>query len=705
MADEDAKMADTFSDDANWIEDRHARGSFHARRALGYFEGSASHHTWVPGLGTLTSAPPPPYRQGDAISTGANPGGLTVDHLSLSRTRRATPSVWITGAQSLATYSPPEEHEAALRHHALNSRDRFVDEPYWGSSSPSVHSNSSRHSNSDRDNLERDRLREHHRRTTSTATVVIRRGPRLQRHVRATARRGDEQPRRIVSSPDMRAAPFGRDGHPQSPWSVRVNAPDYDGSDDECASDPDYPIKENNRITKQRSKTLRVGNPPNVRPRGPHMGMLEHAQFATLPQARNLCGWLAEGSQEAWEAYGFVIQDLSARPLAFRTEGESYLLHHQQGIEHNWWVTTTGAPRPPRHRRSLLSGSRTPYFGTPTGRYRPATPCLRIRHRVYNEYGRVAPGPLAHRPYDHSDNAGSSGTADTLRPRPAWSFGTATPVVTGRPTHRLPQASRAPRTSPPLPAAPSPQLDAAGQLMAMPSTTGDRQGYLGTSPPDLTDPEPQERPNDFPLIVGLPNSRATESSGYVTCWDGALQVATRYTMATRWRITPPSHWLRLIDAAQSHQFRLWLDMFITMFSVPGMYARIVELGGYPLDSMPLAHYPRLTDNITMPQVAAYVASHGISPETPAVATIESFAISRRNAIAGNSQLDDTDWVGFPRSLADIAEIHIPAWLEVDTGPEPVAVSAPDSTDDSTLMEVVVPTSPPGEPGDNTVAVT
>ncbi|KAJ7861189.1 hypothetical protein B0H13DRAFT_2355208 [Mycena leptocephala] len=135
-----------------------------------------------------------------------------------------------------------------------------------------------------------------------------------------------------------------------------------------------------------------------------------------------------------------------------------------------------------------------------------------------------------------------------------------------------------------------------------------------------------------------------------------------------------------------HQFRGFFNATIIMFSIPGLFATIVQAGGYPALSLALAHYPFHTDNITMAQVAAWFVQRGIFSGSPDVLLLESFARAHRNAKTGNPNLENRDWGEAPRNIQEaIAMSPVPTW--------PNLVHAPPN----------VPTEHSRRPSDNGIA--
>ncbi|KAJ7812113.1 hypothetical protein B0H13DRAFT_2383420 [Mycena leptocephala] len=132
----------------------------------------------------------------------------------------------------------------------------------------------------------------------------------------------------------------------------------------------------------------------------------------------------------------------------------------------------------------------------------------------------------------------------------------------------------------------------------------------------------------------------------------------------------------------AHQWRLWYETQTLMLSIPGLYAHIVAVGEYPAASLPRQHYPFLTDNITMPLVAAWMIQHGIATSGPHIEALEAFARSRRNMRNNIDDLSNVGWADEPRSMAHAMAADpssIPAWADLHHAPsvrDPDAVQNP-----------------------------
>ncbi|KAJ7712520.1 hypothetical protein DFH07DRAFT_974933, partial [Mycena maculata] len=121
----------------------------------------------------------------------------------------------------------------------------------------------------------------------------------------------------------------------------------------------------------------------------------------------------------------------------------------------------------------------------------------------------------------------------------------------------------------------------------------------------------------------------------------------------------------------SHQYRLFLTTATRLFSVPGLFNHIMAIGEYQLAQLPIAHYPFLTDNLTIFLVAAWFGQHGIVPGTPDVEALEDFARVHRNMTAHIENLNNVEWHDEPcdatTALAMTAG-EIPHWSVIVHAP-------------------------------------
>ncbi|KAJ7812112.1 hypothetical protein B0H13DRAFT_2383419 [Mycena leptocephala] len=463
MADGDSDMSTPWEDDENWIQDRLTRAEWYERGASGYWTGDSNTPTWVYPLGASLSTPPPPFR---GFNTPRNRGvSHRPEHSGTGRRTTDTASTSGSGSEYLGT---PQYREEMLHHHALSSRSRFRDEPAWGGRRPRYDPRNARPDYDNRDILDRDRFRERERDRDRELEFYheerMLRKSRTPRIKTRTPRReetpADVGPPRLFPSLNPRLASRGPDGHPQAPTTVTRVAEGFMAP----APDPDYATHEEERITRSVAATRKVESrlvtpsdfestqktgkekgkevATGARIRDERLGMWQFLSIANLHQAYNLVEWLNQGEDSAYELFLLVVQNASADPSAFRTEGEAHIIMNQQDLERRWWITTRGVARA------------SPRFGTsPTVRTAPGV------------------GPASHlRPAQHNPMGN------------AWSFGTTVPITPSPSTTALPFAggySADARgylsSSPPDPVDMAPPLAPTGDFRAwrhLPNTLG-----------------------------------------------------------------------------------------------------------------------------------------------------------------------------------------------------------------------------------------
>ncbi|KAJ7446038.1 hypothetical protein B0H11DRAFT_1930379 [Mycena galericulata] len=690
---EDSAMDDPWNDSDEFIEDRTNRGHYHARKNVSRWAGELPVPTFVYGRHAALNGPVPPFRNFGSVHNypGDNPGALQAQ--IPGRYTPETGSASGYASQSDDSRAPDMGREDALRYRALSSRDRYSNEPYWDDGRFDTRPQfDNRRPHAQRGNAT-ERRRDHNfafaddsRATRDIARPRAISPPRIPPSM-AVRDHGD--PPRIIPSQDLRLAPRGSDGHPQSTWALRQSDPESILDEDSCPGpDVEFCAEEEARIGRAHAKSINPLNNNNIvsvwnegNPR--LLGRFHRCQIQTLHQAYNLIAFMQIGQQEAYELFMQTTQNLAAFPLRFRTEGEAHLMRHQQQIDRAWWTTTTGAPRPPRHvrhpnprpgvgtvipysRRTYASG---PYALGPSQPGQTVPAALQAAHQAPRLYGPRTTAP------------------------PTYTFGTAGP------SQPVPHTAMTARTRRSI----TPTLSADSGV-----------GYLGTSPPNPADVPPLLNEAGLaPLNAGT-NSRWTigELENRFSCmhpngWNrGILTFMSR--IGTTMGDTPRrTHVLSLNTfmalspthrRALAHQHHLFMDAGIRLFSIDGLYAYILRTGGYEVDSLPLDHYPFLTDNITIFLVAAWFAQHGIAPGSQDVLALEEFARLRRNMSAGISNLDNMEWNDEPHSARiALAMTGIPAWAELRHAPLRIAATGLAASVHAPRMEDVVLTTPDPPP--------
>ncbi|KAJ7471586.1 hypothetical protein B0H11DRAFT_2237139 [Mycena galericulata] len=707
-AHEDSTMDDPWNDSDDFIEDRTTRGHYHAREEFSRWAGCLPRPTFVYGRNAALDGPTPPFKKFGRVENhpGDNPGALQAHipgappipmpgmAVHPDRPGRYTPDTGSASgyaSRSDDSRAPDMGREDDLRYRALSSRDRYSNEPYWDDGRFDTRprfDNRPHHAQRSNNN---ERRRDHNfafaDNRVHTRELVRPRPNTPPRTPPSMAVRDIGDPPRIIPSQDLHLAPRGSDGHPQSAWALRQADPESILDEDSCPGpDVDFCAEEEARIVRTHAKPINLLN--NLAPLwnegNPRLlGRFHHCQIQTLHQAYNLIAFMQNGQQEAYELFMQTTQNLAAFPLRFRTEGEAHLMRHQQQIDRTWWINTTGGPRPPRHVRH------------PNPRPGPSTPYPR---RIY------APGP---------SQPGRSIPAEMQAEREAPCLYGPLPA-TAPPTYTFGSAG------PLQPAAPTTTI-ASTRCSVTPTVSADSGvGYLATSPPNPTDTPPVLNHAGLPALNVGTNSRWTIgelenrfSRMHPDGWNrGILNFSARRGTTLgdtprRINVLALNTFMALCPMhrrALAHQHHLFLEAGVRLFSIDGLYEYILRTGGYPVDSLPLDHYPFLTDNITIFLVAAWFAQHGIAPGTPDVLALEEFARLRRNMSAGISNLDNMEWNDEPYSARiALSMTGIPTWAELRHAPQRPAETGLAASLHAPGMDDVVlttPNPPPMPPTDS-----
>ncbi|KAJ6450555.1 hypothetical protein C8R47DRAFT_1230210 [Mycena vitilis] len=681
MSFEDSNMDTPWNDSDSFIENRSGeRNRYLARELLSRWDGELPRPTFVFGIYAPLDGPVPPFRgwgvvqdyPGDNPDTRMNPGAPAPLINTPVMAPQSKPGPQSPGQRSGSVSTDDSRrhdsyaHEEELRYrasHSMRDRPRMRDEPAWGEGNR----DSRRPTPYPKYAFEGTRSRNGLPPMRSAPPPQ----PRVTPQVPPGMVRMVPDPVRTFDNPDLSMAPRGPDGHPQSEWAIRQAGPDATVDDDCPPPDLGYAAAEEERIAKARVKPLKEGrtHQPVWREDNPRLlGRFYRTQITTLEQAFNLISFLDAGQQEARELFETVTQNLAAFPLHFRTEGEAYLLRNQQDIEAAWWVTITGRRRASRQERHPGPAQARRQTAQGMGPFTPHPPTL------YTDRGNPP----------HYQGGASSSSASSSLTRP---FSRIDDPTRPHPRVDAPRAARygprPPERAPPRP--PTPVL-----------SQDDSQGYLGRSPPNVSDVAPAL--SEFIDISLVPNTRWTA---------GAL--------AGRYQHTHPSMWARGImnssghiattlgDTARredvlahhtnlalapdhrralNHQHHQFTQAVVNLFSVRGLFAHIVQEGGYPMDMLPMRHYDSLTDNMTIFLAAAWYVTHGIVPGSPDVLALEEFARARRNMQAGNEDVTNEEWaVDDMDAVATLGFTapRIPLWADINHAPPRPLASASGAT--------------------------
>ncbi|KAJ7253139.1 hypothetical protein C8J57DRAFT_1237493 [Mycena rebaudengoi] len=347
MTNTDSDMPGLFDDSEYYIEDRTTRQTFHQWKAAGFWTGN----TYVVALGDSLDVPPPPRSHTAQGPPGANPGptATAASPISVNPMR-------LGGRDRLPGEEPPVPSPIHRPWTAsATGRCRSTVRTCCGSMpSPRGTATATNHTGealpSDHGHLTGNSPAAP--RGSGTTIEVIARTctnvPNAQAPTPSSMIRhqynGSDAPR-IVASPELCLAPRGCNGHPHAPDTVRRTDPDYVGSEDNVASDFDYVEREESRLAELRSRTPNLNETASATQlHDSRLGLFIYLQIANIAQALNLIAWLRVAQQETYEMFSLIVQNCSACPADFRSEGESYLLRNQQDIERTWWITVMGRP-------------------------------------------------------------------------------------------------------------------------------------------------------------------------------------------------------------------------------------------------------------------------------------------------------------------------------------------------------------------------
>ncbi|KAJ7178687.1 hypothetical protein C8R43DRAFT_1118058 [Mycena crocata] len=614
-----------WQDSEYWIESRTHTNQFYYRHLhVGYFDGSPANPTWVPQQGIPLGTPPPPYIEGAPLGPPNDEGGDSVP-----------PLIAVSSSGPSQQPSRQEDMSSGLRGFDSPTNTRFnIAGSSRSSGSRSYAAGSSR--TDDRNDIG-ERSRSNNRsdiRNTYSHQVDRFREQRRQQSQDARERDRWDRHEQTRSVPDLRARMYGPtpdvasavtfNGHPQ----FSRPPPPFSGEFPEYipAPDPEYVAIERER--RGRAIYCQSHNctaPHPIRPTESNLVGPWHAmRIRTLSEAVNFELWLLAGCRYAREYYSWILRSYSGDPTTWQSEGESYILRRQDHIlrglhDRNEWLAEEQlclAPVP--EAPNTTSEAPTMLVDTP------------------------APAPQE-----------SSSSAPTLQPRALNDLRMALDDIDQQPA----------------------ELEG--------------QNYLGTSP---ASPEPIE-PAD-------PNDPPTEE-------NTSIRTSTRLTLADAIRFyanCPASGWPRGMrtvsgdiptsDAASPHpgdvmayntimalapnrratflQHGEFVRISHEIFSIPGYYYRMAQIGGYVGDNEAMSQYPFDADHMNHAQVAVWYITHGIGIDSSIeLFNLGSFARSARNVSENRANLTGIHFTsGFPQNNNDVLRLsadNVPAWEGLSLG--------------------------------------
>ncbi|KAJ7199513.1 hypothetical protein B0H12DRAFT_1081390 [Mycena haematopus] len=707
-------MVDTWADSALFIEDRNNDGIvpsiFHDRRLKSRWAGKIPAPTFVYGVYATLGDPHPPFKgygelkdyPGDRVPDTAPTSGMTTS-LAQNAMAAQTPHTGYSTPNSVAssdsrdrpphlgrdssrTWESPSYQADVMRHRAMTpDQDRQREDSRWthrDTGSPGYYRRPDNNYRQDR-RENNDRARFHNYSLMSDDQQRARDAAADHNH--SAPRRRSRSPHyrdrrttapRLIENPDIRTMQRGPDAHPQSRWAMAQRSGQPHAGDVTCPSpDPGYVARETARVAAAFTRPFhprKDGTTPTRPERHESaLGPWTHLSVSTIAQAYNVAALMAEGSNETYAFFKNIINTCAFAPTEFRSEGETYLVSAQQGIENSYWDAIAGprrhspVERTPRvHEVDDGALTHHPYMGTGY-----------VSERA-NESPRFTSHSTA------STSAITFGSHNFLIPTLDAGFARPTPALTPHPqpfTKKVRVISAADRPAPP----PTPR----------PVTPSDNfadmgVSYLGTSAPNPDDRGPTLDADGRPHTGGRPNTRWTIGQ--------ALYALTRRN---------PNEWARGIRSflmqqppsrgespyqndviayytfcalapvngttpTANHQYRLFFKVGVGLFSIRGLFAHIVQLGAYEHASLPMAHYPYPTDNITIFLVAGWFIQHGISPDAPATPILEAFARARRNMQSGIADLENEAWVNEPTqaSTMSLTSEQVPHWTQLAHAP-------------------------------------
>lgn len=109
------------------------------------------------------------------------------------------------------------------------------------------------------------------------------------------------------------------------------------------------------------------------------------------------------------------------------------------------------------------------------------------------------------------------------------------------------------------------------------------------------------------------------------------------------------------SAATNIARRNYYRQFVSLFSIPGLYAQILTEIGVRRGERRVEAFPFATDNLDVFHVAAWLHDHGISPVDPLINILEEWGPTNRARIFDETRSDETGWPSFPRTFASVVD--------------------------------------------------
>ncbi|KAJ7473860.1 hypothetical protein B0H11DRAFT_2236340 [Mycena galericulata] len=626
------------ADTPAWIESRDPdlRGFFLRHPSIGYFDGSASRPTWVPPLNAALDVPPPPFVSGvtplgpptSSASTPAiapAPAAMTYANISQLNQNNGLTSPPVSTGPLFPSGSLGESSSRAPSSVNITHSSSSAPSSSRGSYRSYAAGTSRQDSGSDvsswsrpRDNYRARQHDDHRPRGMYYRPNRPDRGPRRNFGTR-------DRESLMLPPPDIVAAPSTHDGHPlfASPthdyrrWGTLTSVPVHD------------PEWEAHELQRQREAAERVANDPRavrhpIRPADANLvGRWHGIRIITVSHAYNFEQWLLAGCPFTWEMFRWMHRSYSGDPVAPHTEGEAFLLTNQ----HVYF-----AVHKEREERRAASDRAT------------------RSNRPLSE--RITDAPIA--------------------------------VPSTAPASTQPSSSRAVSIQH---AAVQRLNEALAEATRPPSPRFEGPSYVGLSPPS---PEPTDAPDpsDPPTVQNSRLRQSTRSSRETVYNHYAARPADTWPAGVRTSegnlpttSTASPNILDLISLntiqalapnvredrdAHTH----FVERCLELLSIPGYYARLVEIGGYQSDFHPLSPYPYELEMLDHCHIAAWLMLHGIVPGCVDFDALQSFAVSaRRFHDPATSGMAD-EFEQFPRNVGDVEDMstdEVTPWAEINFG--------------------------------------
>ncbi|KAJ7171692.1 hypothetical protein C8R43DRAFT_944273 [Mycena crocata] len=567
-----------WKDSDYWIESRTHNNKFYYRhRHIGYFDGSPSNPTWVPPQSTPLNLPPPPFTEGAPLgppndgSEDSPPPSIAVSSSGPSQQRASQEDMfqselgitilygWVFSHRPTATISVNIPGVLTGRIFGIPTANKGIDYVTNALSSLRMHANK------------------------TDASDTNRRGRYPTYALECTVRRQTwPAPSPLMVTPNTHI--LRRPPVVISPNCYLCPTPTMFKS-----SVNDGAVLSIDRLGLETRSALFA--PPTATSLGPGTAV-------------NFELWLLAGCTYAREYHAWILRSYSGDPTTWRSEGESYILRHQDHIlrglrDHAEWL---------REEQSRL----------PTVPETPSTPAQ-------------APAMIVDQPTPSQSTNDIDQEPVEIQGQNFLGTSPASPEATG-----------------PVELDDEPTVETTSIRTSTRLLLGDAIRFYANHPA-----------SSWP--VGMRNTRGViPTSDNDTPYAGdVLAHNTIMSLAPNRREVPLQHgeFVRITNE---------------LFSIPGYYYRLAQVGGYVGDNEAMGQYPFDAEHMAHAQVAVWYITHGIMID-PSVelSTLGSFARSARNVSENRSNLESMVFTsGFPQNNHDILRVSaktVSAWEGLNLG--------------------------------------